>query len=324
MHHFYGGILRIPCEILSGDERLELALRELFARRGYRPFKLTRFEPYDFYLAHKPFLAGERVLAFTDGSGKLKALKPDVTLSVLKNYRGGRQKLRYRENVYRERQGGREFAEIPQAGVEFLGEKGREADREILELAGESLALLAQMTCEGAYRLDVASAAAVRALLDATPVGEDRREALRHLLREKNTHEIGALDLPSPLARMWSELIAASGDAREVLPPLVEAAREVSLEICSALAELAGLADGAAGRFAVDFSIVESLDYYTGVVFKGYLPRLPRPVLSGGRYDGLLLSFGRSEGAVGFAVYLDDVTEILPDETADEHADENV
>ena len=48
-------------------------------------------------------------------------------------------------------------------------------------------------------------------------------------------------------------------------------------------------------------------DYYNGVVFSGYIKGLPFRVLSGGRYDALLKRFGRQSGALGFAIYLDEL-----------------
>ena len=54
----------------------------------------------------------------------------------------------------------------------------------------------------------------------------------------------------------------------------------------------------------LDFSIVNNMDYYNGLIFRGYLPGLPSGVLSGGQYDNLLRQMGRKDGAIGFAVYM--------------------
>ena len=58
-------------------------------------------------------------------------------------------------------------------------------------------------------------------------------------------------------------------------------------------------------RLRLDFSIVNDMSYYNGIIFRGYLPKLPSGVLAGGRYDNLLRQLGREGGAVGFAVYMD-------------------
>ena len=62
---------------------------------------------------------------------------------------------------------------------------------------------------------------------------------------------------------------------------------------------------GMADKINLDFSIISDTNYYSGVVFRGYVDKLPESVLSGGRYDNLLANMGKSGGAVGFAVYSD-------------------
>ena len=54
-----------------------------------------------------------------------------------------------------------------------------------------------------------------------------------------------------------------------------------------------------------DFSIVNDMSYYNGVVFQGYVNNIPSSILSGGQYDNLMLKMGRKDKAIGFAVYLD-------------------
>ncbi|NLD83159.1 MAG: hypothetical protein GX637_03260, partial [Clostridiales bacterium] len=81
---------------------MDLSLRELYAAYGYRPYKMSKFEPYDLYVQNRSFVTGDHILTFTDTDGRLMALKPDVTISIIKNYRGGQQKICYHENVYRD------------------------------------------------------------------------------------------------------------------------------------------------------------------------------------------------------------------------------
>ena len=59
------------------------------------------------------------------------------------------------------------------------------------------------------------------------------------------------------------------------------------------------------GKIRLDFSVVNDMNYYNGIVFKGFLDGIPEGVLSGGRYDALMRRIGRSAGAIGFALYLD-------------------
>ena len=87
--------------ILRRDERAGYQLRELYRRHGYTLYRMSKFEEYDLYVRNKSFLVSEHILTFTDTDGRLMALKPDVTLSIVKNSPdapGATQKVCYNEN----------------------------------------------------------------------------------------------------------------------------------------------------------------------------------------------------------------------------------
>ena len=90
--------------ILKNEETISLALRSLYARYGYVQYRMSRFEEYELYVSNKDFLISSDVITFTDTNGRLMALKPDVTLSIVRGARfepGTVQKLYYDEAVYR-------------------------------------------------------------------------------------------------------------------------------------------------------------------------------------------------------------------------------
>ncbi|MBR5976188.1 MAG: ATP phosphoribosyltransferase regulatory subunit, partial [Clostridia bacterium] len=102
---------------LRNNEKILFSLRALFEKYGYTQYKVSKFEEYDFYMKNKSFLVSENVLTFTDTTGKLMALKPDVTLSIVKNTDVGKDELSkvyYSENVYRTTPGSQGFKEIMQ------------------------------------------------------------------------------------------------------------------------------------------------------------------------------------------------------------------
>ena len=89
--------------LLKKEEQVIFSLRALFEQYGYRKFKMSKFEEYDFYADNRSFLNSETILTFTGLDGKLLALKPDVTLSIVKNTKGSREaaeRVYYNENVY--------------------------------------------------------------------------------------------------------------------------------------------------------------------------------------------------------------------------------
>lgn len=89
------------------------ALRDLYRSYGYADYRVNRFEDYELYARNRNFLKSGRILTFTDADGSLKAMLPDVTLSVVRNYTGSPLwKVFYRENIYRSDENG--FRQIPQ------------------------------------------------------------------------------------------------------------------------------------------------------------------------------------------------------------------
>ena len=297
--------MNIDPGILSDSERVELRLRSLYYSAGYRPYRLSRFEPYDLYAQNRSFIAGDRILTFTDRGGRLMALRPDVTLSIIKNYRGGEQKVYYSERVYRDDGETHELREIPQTGIERIGSIDLEAQCEVLRLAADSLALISPD-----YLLDIAHVGVLTGLLAATDTDEAAKTALLEALRGKNAHRVRAIagekGLSPALTETWVALATLYGGAAETIPQLetlcVNDEMRAGVDALSALCGALGTGKGAP---RVDFSILSDLRYYNGAVFKGYVPGVYRDLLSGGRYDGLVEKLGKRSGAIGFAVYLD-------------------
>lgn len=279
-------------------------LRELYRRYGYTQYKMSKFEPYDLYVRNKSFLVSEDILTFTDADGRLMALKPDVTLSIVKNAKegAGLQKVYYSENVYRTSPMTRGFREIMQTGLECVGEIDLVAMGEVLLLAARSLE-----TISGDYLLDVSHLGFVAGLLDSADVPQDCRGELLKRMGEKNVTALGGLcrelGLDPEMTQDLCQMTTLYGPPEELLPQLEEMVREERM--AAALQELREVcALVPRDHLRLDFSIVNNMDYYNGFIFRGYLPGLPSGVLAGGRYDNLLRQMGRRDGAIGFAVYM--------------------
>ena len=295
--------------VLRNDEKAIYALRELYGRFGYMLYKVNKFEEYDLYAHNKNFLVSDKVLAFTDTNGKIMALKPDVTLSIIKNIAfddNTISKLCYNENVYRTSDGDG-FKEIMQTGLECVGNVDMYNECEVIMLAAKSLE-----TISGEYILDLSHMGFTDGLLDEAGVEASEREGILKLIEAKN---VSAL-------RAYSEKIGMSGDfcdklckLVEMYMPIGEALGEIEGCVCgekmkAAYDELSLIAEmmeiyGVSDKIYLDLSVVNDLNYYDGITFKGFINGIPASVLSGGRYDRLLRKFGKNVGAIGFAVYLD-------------------
>ena len=288
---------------LSFQEKVIFGLRSLYRSYGYSQYKMSKFEEYDLYAKNKDFLISDSVITFTDTNGKLMALKPDVTLSIIKNMKDrsdGVQKLFYNENVYRISKGNQSYKEIMQVGLECFGQIGQEEILQVLTLAAKSLKSISPNCVLNITDLDL-----LAQVLRGVEV--NTAEVLK-CVEEKNEDGLKKLALPENVRQVLSTLIRTAGAAREVLPKLIgqlEGAWDVS-----ALKRLAGMLDSLddpqiRDMLQVDFSVVSDINYYNGIVFKGFVEGVPSAVLSGGQYDKLMKKMNHSSRAVGFAVYLD-------------------
>ena len=301
--------MKIKDSVLESGERTVLALRELYSDYGYEYYRMGKFEEYDFYAKNKDFLVSDNVLTFTDTNGKLMALKPDVTLSIIKGCDAeikGVRKVYYSENVYRP-SADDAFKEIMQTGLECFGEIGAAEVGEVLTLAVKSL-----RTISDDCVLDVSDLGVATALLDALGVPDSERGAVAEAVGSKNADRIrealSASGAPAERVAAAAKVFSLADDLSVAIPVLKEAdgvfwgipALTEFLSVLTALGESEG-----AGAVRVDFSVTGDPNYYNGIIFKGFLRGIPSPVLSGGRYDRLMKRLRKNACAVGFAVYTD-------------------
>jgi ATP phosphoribosyltransferase regulatory subunit len=297
-------------DVLKNQEKAMMNLRALYSRYGYAQYKMSKFEEYDLYVRNKSFLTSDHIITFTDLSGKLMALKPDVTLSIVKNTKDCDEalcKYFYNENVYRLSHTGHEFKERMQVGLECIGPIDLYSMSEVIMLADRSLRTISDRTS-----LDISHMGFLSGLLDCCGLSEEQSRAIVRCVSEKNAPEIEKLSadfgLNAEATGKLMKLAALYGTFEESIPVL----REISCcdKTAEAIEELEGVyktvrALGARGSIRLDFSIVNDMNYYNGIIFQGFVDGIPTGILSGGRYDNLMARFGKKAGAIGFAVYID-------------------
>ena len=307
---------------VGSAEGVALALRSLYNQYGYSQYKMSKFEEYDLYARNKDFLISDSVITFTDTDGKLMALKPDVTLSIVKNSKDqpSVQKLYYNENVYRVSKGSLGFREIMQVGLEALGPIDDYCITEVLMLAAQSL-----QTISDDAVLDVSHLGILKELTDSIGIPNDSREKLVKFISEKNAHELTALcrdaGVSNDQIELLCRLISTSDTPATVLPQLDAmlaglVSGETLAQFKNVICALEG--SGVEKLLRIDFSVVDDIHYYNGIVFKGFVNGLPGSVLSGGQYDKLMRKMKRADRAMGFAVYVDMLDRLeLPDDRYD-------
>ncbi len=304
--------------VMTREELVSYQLRTLYSRYGYSQYKMSKFEEYDLYVRNKNFLVSDNVITFTDHSGRLLALKPDVTLSIVKSGRdvpGKVSRIYYHENVYRTAPGSRDFREITQIGLECIGKLDTYLVCEVLTLAAKSLKSAGQYISffqSPDYLLEISHLDVVSCLLEQLSVSDEVKGELLGCIGEKNAHDIIRIcreaGVDETRAKALQTLITSYGTPDEVLPVLLglaqgnEALRESVEELTRTID---ALPEEVRERVRLDFSLLNDMTYYNGIVFRGYIKGIPDGVLSGGRYDRLMRKMGRSSDAIGFAVYLD-------------------
>ena len=302
---------------LDFTEQVTFSLRTLYNRYGYSPYKMSKFEEYDLYARNKDFLISDSIITFTDLNGKLMALKPDVTLSIVKNSADrptGLQKLYYNENVYRVGKGTRTFREIMQIGLEALGQVDRYCIMEVLMLAAKSLKCISEEAI-----LDVSHLGLLSEFLASIGIRPEETSRVLQYLGEKNLHELSAACRSAGITEeniaLLTQLAALSGPVHQVLTQaeLLLKGRVNDNLLADYIRILSALADTEIGNaLYMDFSVVDDIHYYNGIVFKGFIQGLPTAILSGGQYDKLMTKMGRKDRAIGFALYTDLMERLAP------------
>ena len=295
-------------------ERIARRVQDLFAEQGYLPIETPTLE------SMAAMQAGGRVpsspFKFFDTTGNLVAMRPDVTLQVARMCATRLAdvdeplRFRYMQRVFRDT-GAQMIAEVreqKQIGIECVGISGAAADAEVVGLFAQALEVAGVTD----FKLSLATVGVLRSLLAASGAPQKWRDELLEAFHQSNFVDIDRLlseaegrgSRFAPVIREISRIrggVEAIEKARELTAPLgCDGALAEFEEVYRLLAE-AGLEQ----RILIDFSVMSSFDYYTGIVFEAFAPGVGSPIGSGGRYDKLLGIYGADRPAAGFAFYLE-------------------
>lgn len=302
------------------QERREVQTRlvRLFRQRGYLEVSTPDTEFYDLFALSGSAIDQERMLQVCDMSGKFCVMRPDSTTPIARVAATKLrslplpQRLYYDQKVYRSNpanNGGNR--EIPQCGVELIGADGLRADVEIIATAIDSL-----RSCGASrFHVELGHASFFRDLAGRLDLSEQEVEEMRRLIEGKNFAALNRHLAPyaeDPACAALKRLSRLFGGAEVLDEARRLAGGSETLDYLRGLYdELSAAGYGAYVRF--DLGMVHQIDYYTGVVFRGYVEGAGDAVLSGGRYDNLVEVFGRKAQATGFSVDVDAVAHTLPE-----------
>lgn len=295
---------------------VEDKLSKLFEGFGYSEVVTPGIEFYDLFIGSSRNFQQESLYKLTDSKGRLIAMRPDSTIPIARlaatRLKDAELPLRlyYNQSIYENNSllKGRSD-EIVQAGIELIGgENGKRADYEVLCTAVEALASFDKDN----FRLEIGHIGYFKELVAKLDVDDSVREEIRLLISAKNypalndlLDEVGNNQVTSALKQLPGlfggvEVFDKAADiyTDDKITGILYNLKEVYNRLSSL---------GYEGKVSVDLGIVSHTDYYTGIVFKGYLSEIGQSVLKGGRYDKLIGEFGRDCPAVGFGINVDSV-----------------
>ena len=294
-------------------------LRKIYVSHGYSEVITPGLEFFDVFNNKSRHYSQEILYKLTDGKGRLMVLRPDSTMPIARMV-GTRLhsaplplKLYYEQTIYRAnpKESGRDD-EFFQSGVEIIGGDVLRADMEALTIAAE---VMETMEVDD-YRFEIGDSGIFPLLTSKLELTDARTDELRELMLSKNYPALDAF-AESFAGNRYAAALARSArlfggrdilnEAKSIMP---EEAQPVIDRLCSVYDNLSEL--GICGRMTVDLGLVsKNDDYYTGIVFNGYISGFGMPVLKGGRYDRLLADFGADTPATGFAVSVNALSQAL-------------
>lgn len=290
-------------------------IENIFVTYGFKRVITPGLEFYDVFSLPCSGISQESMFKTTDNKGRILVARPDSTLPIarmvstrIKN-RTLPVRLYYKQAVYRNNPTltGRRN-EFLQMGIELVGAKGKRADLEILTAAIKCLRAVSDD-----FRIELGHASVFDALSAEMSIDEGYKEKIRESIESKNYSALNnLLDklAPGKAVSAIRSLPSLFG-GEEVFDKAYDICRGTAAE--SALSYLHGIYGdlsplGLGDKLIIDLGLVQRNDYYTGIVFTGYIAGIGDAVISGGRYDELLSEFGAPMGAAGFAVDTDAIT----------------
>lgn len=289
----------------------------IFKSYGYSEVITPGLEFSDVFIGKTPYFPQENMYKLVDGKNRLMVLRPDNTMPIARvaatRLRGEELplKLFYDQNIFlvNPKDSGRDD-EIAQSGIEIIGGDGDAADYEALVLAAKALA-----ACDEDYRLEIGDSSIFRELMAGYDCDEQLAENIHGWIETKDYPNLdGVFKSAGNPAETALKALPRLFGGMEVFDAAKEFLRGEVLEgklarlkkLCEDLSEIIH-----AENIRVDLGLVHKRNYYTGLIFRGYVEGYGQPALSGGRYDSLLGDFGRDASAVGFAVNVEAAAKVF-------------
>lgn len=301
-------ILPAECGI---KKEIETTIQAVFASAGYGEVETPMFEYYDCYTGRSGQISQENLYKFFDEQGRVLALRPDFTTSIARmaatkdTNRPAPLRYMYTGSVFRaEQTEGARRREFTQSGIELIGSCSAAADAEVIALAIEAIL----STGIEELTMEIGQVAFFNGLAEQAGLNSEDAEKLRERIDSKDV--VGIRDIlknlrmDKDIKQLIEELPYLFGDISIIDKARVPGLNETSKIALDNLKDIYDyLCDYGYEKYvSVDLGMLQSIDYYTGSIFKCYTYDVGFPICAGGRYDNLMGNFGVPKGAVGAAI----------------------
>lgn len=314
------GMRDLILEECETKKKLQKDIESVLDKWGYREIVTPTIEYYQTINSGFQNLKEEEVYKFFDSKGKILVLRPDMTVPIARvvatKFKDVNRPMRFRycADVFRLHKnfGGRKN-EYTDCGVELIGLKSEESDLEVLSTALETLGVLE----ETAFKLEIGNIDFFNSAIKDLGLEEEEIETLASLIDKKSLKSLEdyleELNLSDEYKIFFKELPLLFGGIDVVEKAKKHAFNDDLIKSLSYLEkiyeELKSL--GYEKSITFDLGMVPRLNYYTGIIFRGFVDGVGATVLSGGRYDDLISRFGRDCPAVGFSINLDTLLSVI-------------
>lgn len=290
----------------------EEKIREVFEKSGYGEVITPAVEFYDVFATNGSHFPQESLYKTVDSKGRMLVMRPDSTIPIARmissklNLPEIPLKLYYSQAVYRQEDTlkGRKN-EIRQMGIENIGMRDTNTDVDVLQLAARAIESAGVKN----YRLEIGNIGLFNGLLDKIGASEKEKEEIYMLVLSKNYAALKDI-LENFSDKKGAEIIMELPKMFGGIEVITEIKKMLSgydrslIETVLYLEEIVNAMNrnGYGDHIFIDLGLVNQVDYYTGLIFRGYADKIGEAVVSGGRYDDLYKGMGTDVCAVGFAI----------------------
>lgn len=281
---------------------------------GYSAIETPMFEFFDIFAKERGSVSDREMYKFFDRYNNTVVLRPDMTPAIARcvtKFYGEEtmpQRLCYLGHTFTNSASykGRLY-EVTQSGAELIGDDSAQADAEMIVMVIQSLRSAGLKE----FQVELGEVEFFRGLLEEAGISEEEGDELRELIENKNyfgvedyiSNVLKKADFKDVFLKL-PELFGSVDNIRQAKEMTKNQRAQSAIDRLEKVHQILkeyGLTE----YISYDLGMLSKFSYYTGIIFKAYSYGIGDYMVSGGRYDKLLVQFGRDISAIGFAITID-------------------